>query len=292
MLMIFSPWALAASFIEVLGIAQDGGVPHIGCNSQTCRNLSQTHRHLQVASLAIIDEASKQFWLVDASYHFPEQYRRLKEIPGWQLAGIFLTHAHIGHYTGLMFLGREALAARDVPVYAMPRMAEFLQHNGPWSQLVKLSNIKIYPLTNQQPVAITSQIKVTPIVVPHRDEYSETVGFLIAGSERQVLYIPDINKWQQWHQSIVNWIGKVDRAYLDATFYDATELKHRLSKVPHPLVQESMALFDKLPNEQKQKIYFIHFNHTNPLLIADSPQTKQLLNKGYHLAQQGARFKL
>eukprot|EP00957_Ditylum_brightwellii_P156501 11911053-Ditylum_brightwellii.AAC.1 len=60
--------------------------------------------------------------------------------------GIFLTHAHIGHYTGLMYLGREALGAVDVPVYAMPRMRSFLKNNGPWSQLVSLGNINIQNL--------------------------------------------------------------------------------------------------------------------------------------------------
>ena len=60
--------------------------------------------------------------------------------------GIFLTHAHIGHYTGLMYLGKEAINANCIPVYTMPRMNDFLKRNGPWNQLVLLDNIELLPL--------------------------------------------------------------------------------------------------------------------------------------------------
>ena len=42
----------------------------------------------------------------------------------------------MGHYSGLMHLGREAANTSKVPVYAMPRMLEFLAKNGPWNQLL------------------------------------------------------------------------------------------------------------------------------------------------------------
>ena len=41
--------------------------------------------------------------------------------------GIFLTHAHIGHYSGLIHLGKEALGAKGISVYAMPKMSFFLK---------------------------------------------------------------------------------------------------------------------------------------------------------------------
>ncbi len=88
----------------------------------------------------------------------------------------------MGHYTGLMHLGREAMGARAVPVWAMPRMRDFLASSGPWSQLVRLRNIELQPLAADSTVTLGDSLHVTPFLVPHRDEYSETVGFRIEGA--------------------------------------------------------------------------------------------------------------
>ena len=56
---------------------------------------------------------------------------------------IFITHAHIGHYAGLMYFGREALGSNNVNINVLPKMANFLKTNGPWSQLVEINNINI-----------------------------------------------------------------------------------------------------------------------------------------------------
>ena len=169
--------------------------------------------------------------------------------------GIFLTHAHIGHYTGLMYLGREVMGSQDVPVYAMPRMKSFLMNNGPWSQLVNLNNIEIRDLQNRQAVQLNKRLRVTPIQVPHRDEFSETVGYLIESDKTSVLFIPDIDKWGKWEDSILEWIQKIDMAFLDATFYQNGEISGRdMSEIPHPFVEESMALFNSLSEEDKSKV--------------------------------------
>src|SRR5690242_10590642 len=110
-------------YVLVLGIAQDGGIPQAGCTQSCCAG----GRHENVSSLALVEPAAHRWWLFDATPDFREQLARVRaEAPGCTLAGVFLTHAHIGHYTGLLQLGREAMGAHDVPVYAMPRMQEFL----------------------------------------------------------------------------------------------------------------------------------------------------------------------
>src|SRR6266581_6542646 len=194
---------LEEPYLVVLGVAQDGGYPQPGCRGACCREAwKNPGLRRRVASVAIVDPESSSRLLVDATPDFPEQLRSLDTIapvaesPG--LAGIFLTHGHIGHYTGLMYLGREAMGAAEVPVYVMPRMKEFLSGSGPWSQLVRLRNIELRPMKEDEPVRLNSRISVTPIRVPHRDEYTETVGFLIKGPRRSVLYLPDIDQWQKW----------------------------------------------------------------------------------------------
>ncbi len=202
----------------------------------------------------------------------------------------------MGHYTGLMHFGREAAGTVNIPVFAMPRMKKFLSTNGPWNQLIKLNNITINALSDNHPVKLNQRLKVTPLLVPHRDEYSETVGFLIDGSNRKVLFIPDIDKWSKWNRDIVNEIKRVDYAFLDATFFAGGELPGRdMSEVPHPFVKESIKLFSQLSKMDRQKIHFIHFihfNHSNPLLQDNSRAQQIVFSEGYRIAKAGLRLSL
>ncbi len=285
--------------LVVLGIAQDGGYPQAGCEKACCRPVWEGQQPpRRVVSLGLVDKIGNRVYLFDATPDFRSQlHDLLAYLPAGQrsiqnLAGIFLTHAHTGHYTGLMHLGREAMGARQVPVYAMPRMLAFLQANGPWSQLVALQNMVLHPLSPDSSVHLPNGIAVTPIPVPHRDEYSETVGFRIRTPGKKVLYIPDIDKWQKWQHSIVEEVKKVDYAFLDATFYSEAELPNRnMKEIPHPFVPETMQLFANQPDSVKRKIYFIHFNHTNPLLL-DGPAATQVRQRGFNLAREGRQFKL
>ena len=209
------------------------------------------------------------------------------------LDGILLTHAHTGHYSGLIHLGREAIGARNVPVWAMPRMQTFLTANGPWSQLVSLENIRLRPLTHNTPVALNSRIRVTPFTVPHRDEFSETVGFRITGPQRTVIYIPDIDKWGRWSQQIEDVIRSADRAYLDGTFFANGEIPGRdMSLIPHPFIAESLSRFTGLSVTERNRVRFIHLNHTNPALSPDSAEARIIRRAGCAVAVQGERFGL
>ncbi|HEV7574194.1 MAG TPA: MBL fold metallo-hydrolase [Thermoanaerobaculia bacterium] len=256
-------------YTVILGIAQDGGYPQAGCMREDCiaawRNPKLRQR---VASIAIVDPQSHQRWIIDATPDFPTQLATLDAIAlrGTALLdGILLTHAHIGHYLGLAHLGREVLGAHSIKVYAMPRMREFLQHNGPWDQLVKLHNIELVPIEDGVPIALNERITITPLRVPHRDEYSETVGFIVRGPTHSILWLPDIDKWEKWTTPLESVLAQVDVAYIDGTFYDATELPGRdLSEIPHPLMTETLARLGDSP--VRAKVRFIHLNQSNPLL--------------------------
>ena len=289
---------LQAPYIVVLGTVQDAGSPQIGCDKACCKALhTSPDKDRMVVSLGLVDPVHGKSWLLEATPDLPRQLAILNETmqapPGQLPDGIFITHAHIGHYTGLMYLGREAINASSAQVYAMPRLAGYLQSNGPWSQLVNLKNIALQPLVADSAVRLAEEIEITPFVVPHRDEFSETVGYRITGPRKKALFIPDIDKWAKWERDITEEISQVDYAFVDATFYDAAEINYRdISTIPHPFVSESMQLFDGLPGSEKSKIHFIHFNHTNPLLNPNSKETKDLLKKGYRIAQVRDRFDL
>ena len=281
-------------FVVVLGTLQDGGSPHMGCEKDCCKKLDASRK---VVSLGLIDPMSKKKFLFEASPDFVAQTNILQGLlPSYGEKtpdGIFITHAHMGHYAGLMFLGREAMNSKSVQVYAMPKMKSFLENNGPWSQLVSLNNIQIKSLSEGNWENISPSLKVKPILVPHRDEFSETVGFIIEGPHKKLLFIPDIDKWEKWRSDIVSLIKEVDHALIDGTFYSATEVGNRnIAEIPHPLVQESMQLFDSLPDKEKDKIVFIHFNHTNPLLNEQSEEAKFVKSKGFRIAEINLRISL
>jgi pyrroloquinoline quinone biosynthesis protein B len=289
---------ISKTSIVILGSVQDGGSPHIGCKKECCKNLFlHPDESRKVVSLGLIDPDNKRSYLFEATPDMTKQMKHLKELGRFNDLetpdGIFLTHAHIGHYTGLMYLGKEAMNADQVPVYAMPVMQQFLENNGPWSQLVNSKNIVISPLINRETIQLTSNLKVIPFTVPHRDEYSETVGYEIIGPTKRALFIPDIDKWDKWEKDIVEEIKRVDYAFIDATFYDGEEINNRdISEIPHPFIIESMTLFGNLSPEEKKKIVFIHFNHTNPALNPESEQTKEILKNGFLIARINDRFEL
>jgi len=284
----------SSQYITVLGIAQDGGYPQAGCTAEHCQRHwrgEEAKRH--VVSLGLTDQASGQNWLFEATPDFTAQFQQLQQASGsTNLSGIFLTHAHMGHYVGLLQLGREAMGAKGMPVYVMPRMKEFLENNAPWSQLVALGNIKLILIAQDQPIQLTSNLRVTPLKVPHRDEFSETVGFRIETSEKSLLFIPDIDKWPLWERDIRAEVARVDVALLDATFYQEGELPNRnMSEIPHPFVAETINLFSPLPATEKRKIKFIHFNHTNPLIL-EGPERMAVKNLDFDVATEGERIVL
>ncbi len=283
-------------YITVLGTAQDAGFPQINCEKECCKAFYDGVESKKLIScLGLVDLKAKTKYIFDATPDFTQQIEDLKSKHldnGSVVDGVFLTHAHIGHYTGIMFLGREAMGAKNVPTYVMPEMKAYLEQNGPWSQLVSLNNIELQEMNHDSIIALHPDLKVTPFLVPHRDEFSETVGYKIQGKNKSALFIPDINKWELWKRSIVEEVKKVDYAFLDATFFKEGEIPRPMSEVPHPFIVETVSLFEKEALETKNKIHFIHFNHSNPALKETHPLKDSITSLGYNFAKQGAIFGL
>ncbi|MCH1385483.1 MAG: MBL fold metallo-hydrolase [Flavobacteriaceae bacterium] len=273
--------------LVVLGTLQDAGSPHMDC-AKSCCVIERLNDY--VVSLGVIDDDNT--YVFEATPDFVAQTNYLRSLGAAERYSIFLTHAHMGHYAGLIHLGREAANSDRVPVYAMPRMQQFLRTNGPWNQLIRLENIVIQPLQNETPVGLSNRLKVTPLLVPHRDEYSETVGYHIQGKSKSALFIPDIDKWELWEKDIISIISSVDYAFLDATFFAEGEIPRPMAEVPHPFVVESVDMFNTLPESEKNKIYFIHLNHSNPARDVEFSKRKQLEKEGYRFANFGMQFPL
>lgn len=292
-----------APFVLVLGTAQDGGIPHLGGHAgpDEAARRDPAHRRL-VASLLIVDPVTGRRWLIDASPDLAAQLDRVDAVAPPRavksgrpqiLDGIFLTHAHVGHYLGLAQLGREVYSADHLPAYGSARMTAFLSANGPWDQLVRLGQIVPTTIAPGERVELTQGLSVTPFLVPHRDEYSDTFGFEIRGPNRSLLYIPDIDKWERWDESIEERLATVDVALLDATFYDAGELPGRsMAEVPHPLVVESLQRFAQLPEGERRKVIFTHLNHSNLAALPGTPERNAIEAAGLRVAEEMERIDL
>jgi pyrroloquinoline quinone biosynthesis protein B len=287
---------ITKQYITILGTAQDGGFPHIGCQKKCCDDFYKGISPKQkVVSLGLIDRKAQQKFLFEAT---PDISTQLADLENNHLKtntiinGVFITHAHIGHYAGLLYFGKEALGKKDTRVYAMPKMKGFLENNGPWSQLVTDQNIVFSDLKKDTVIQLNHSLKVTPFLVPHRDEFSETVGYKIEGKNKSALFIPDINKWSLWKKNIVDEVKKVDYAFLDATFFKEGEINRPMSEVPHPFIVETVDLFKNESLTTKNKVIFIHFNHTNPALQPNSKERNELTLLGYKFATEGERFEL
>jgi pyrroloquinoline quinone biosynthesis protein B len=264
--------------IEILGVAQDGGRPHLGCEKSCCAELTENNL---VAALAV--HGQSEWLLIDATPDMPEQIRNAGSMP----AAIVLTHAHIGHYTGLTHLGREVMSSDRLPVWCSARMADYLRSNGPWSQLVALNNIELHEFESGVLFNPVDGISILPLKVPHRDEYSDTHGFSITNNGYRTLYIPDIDSWDAWGH-LIDLAREHQTAIIDATFYDDYELGNRdMSQIPHPRVTESLELLAPVINDTGLRVIFSHLNHTNPLWDKKSKPYLNVISSKAEVAKAG-----
>ena len=279
----------------VLGTAQDGGYPQAGCKASCCNSPDFLENGpLYPSSLAICDPGGNQRWIIDCTPSFPQQLALLeKTAPLNGIPGFLLTHAHTGHYTGLIHLGREVLNATGVEVYALRGMKAFLENNLPWKELVDGKNIKLRLTEPAQYLDLSPGIRVTPYLVPHRDEYSETACFQVDGPSRSLLWLPDIDTWEDMNPSIEELISGVDLAFLDGTFFNAEELPGRdISSIAHPFIEDSINRFSDLPDGEREKIRFIHLNHSNPAIHPGSTAAARIEQAGHSIARQGDLIEL
>ncbi|MDY0393624.1 MBL fold metallo-hydrolase [Virgibacillus halophilus] len=278
--------------LHVLGTAQDAGLPHPNCFCKNCsRAMVDPQFRRSAASLAVVLPDEKQWHLIDATPDLKEQMARLQIKYGMKaklMESIFLTHAHLGHYPGLLFLGREAVGANGMPVMAGGKMKRLLEEQAPWSQLTQLGNIDVQEIADEQAIRISPHVTVTPVDVPHRNEFSETFAFWIKGPHKQVFYVPDIDRWDDWGEDVRSICRQADICLVDGTFYsvkDLSDIGRDYREIPHPLMLDTMERLQDFTNQTD--IYFTHLNHSNPAIDPDQSIRREMEAKGFHIAEEG-----
>ncbi len=292
-------------FLEILGVAQDAGVPQAACFSANCQAARRDPSLRRYATSLALVTAGGGTYLFEATPDIRPQLDRVLELGrlrGRQdqgrkyLDGIFLTHAHMGHYTGLLHLGYEAAHSQGVPLFASEKMIAFLRANQPWRQLVDLNNVVPEAVAFGGKVELAEDLTVEPLAVPHRDELSDTVAWRVRGPSRTVLFLPDCDPWSRWQArrfDLAALLDGVDVFLADASFFSGDELPGRdLTKIGHPLVRDSLEHFGDDVRAGKLRVVFIHFNQSNPLLAPDSAEAAEVRAAGFELAQRGLRLPL
>ena len=282
--------------IFIVGTTQDGGYPHIGCDLECCQDAwinPELKRY--ASSIAVIDHQNKKYFLIDVTPDLSEQLHMFCNVYGrsYVLSGMFLTHAHVGHYMGLFKLGLEMMNSNQIPLYAMPEMMSFLKNNSSTHFLFESNNIADNIIREQQLIQLGTNLSISPFYVPHRNELSETVGYKIQSNNKSVIYIPDVDSWKECDFNILDMVSQNDYLFLDGTFYNKSELSTRdISKIPHPSILDSMNTFKSLSNYDKNKIYFTHLNHTNNLLRKDSKEYRRVIDNKYNILHEKQKFML
>jgi pyrroloquinoline quinone biosynthesis protein B len=282
--------------IKVLGSAQDAGVPHVACHCATCMDARRNPQHARRGpAIGIYDEVGGGTWMIDASPDFDvqlemlwESVREVRPRNRFPLDGLFLTHAHFGHYWGLGFLGKEACSPKGLPVYCTPDMQKFLAQNRPFADLIARENILIYPVEHGVDVPVHPELTITPYKVEHRRDFTDTVAYILKGSRQTILYVPDMDDVTP---DIAELIGRMDVALIDGCFYSGAELPGRdIREVPHPLIPDTMDLLQD--QVRSTEIVFTHFNHSNHAIHPESEEGKKVVARGFGLAADGDEFAL
>ena len=276
----------------ILGIAQDGGVPHPGCYCDTCQFYWDNQIVLSPSSLAIIDE--KQLHLFDVTRNLD---RQLRKVGNKNVTDIWLTHGHIGHIDGIGLFGKEVMNLKNVRLHASELMIKLIENTPKWNKLIEDKILIPIQFNSNESMQISENLKITPIRVPHRDELTDTHAFMINGPQKSLLYLPDHDTWEETldmvqQDSVIEWFDflGIEIVLMDGTFWSKNELS-RQDDVPHPPVVESLERLGNVKGKELE-VFFIHFNHTNPLLIPKSNEIKKLLDSGCKIPIEGQQFLL
>ncbi|MEZ5066393.1 MAG: MBL fold metallo-hydrolase [bacterium] len=270
-------------YAVVLGTAQDGGYPHVGCGCEACsRAVAEPTRARRVACLGLV--TSKGAALVDAGPDLPSQWRELaghaRRAVNEPPRAILVTHLHAGHILGLPLLGREGWGGTGTPVWATEDCLAALEENQPFARLFQEGHLAARVLHLGWDTSLDDLV-IQPIPVPHRAEVGDTVAYRIEGPERSILYAPDLDLLTP---ELLGHLKSVDLALLDGTFFRKRELRRDdANSVPHPAIADTMSAVARAGT----RIWFTHLNHTNPAIDPDSRERRAVEALGMRIAEDG-----
>lgn len=266
--------------VEILGSVQDGGVPHLGANSKADEMARQNRENIKYVTSVLLKEGESNNspkYLIEASPDIRYQ------VDAGYIDGVFIPHTGLGHVTGLLYFGKEGQNAQDLNVHTNKDVERFLMNNDPYRYLLDRENIEIQNLGDQQEMELMGG-KITSYQYEHAALVEKTTGYMIEGESKKLFYLSDID---EINRDVKEKVKEADIAILDGTFYSKDEIE-RYEEVPHPTIPETMEKFSETDTE----IYFIHMNHTNPVLIEDTEERQEVEERGFGVVEKGMEFQI
>ena len=266
--------------ILILGTMQDAGIPQLDCLCVNCKRIRIIGKKF-VSCIAVIGD--RKAVIIDATPDLPSQFNFLKEYLKDKIGinGLLITHLHIGHYIGLPFFGRESANTKKFPIYLTKENFEFLQRNKPFSYLFERNELQQLIFNDGEEILLDNSTKIKPFSVPHRNEDGNTVGLEIINriNNKKAIYISDIDYLSD---EVVKQLLSADKVLLDGTFFTKSEIM-RQQDVPHPPISETI---DRFGQQTEKKFYFIHLNHSNPLVDKTSKEYSLITEMNYQVANE------
>ena len=284
--------------LTILGTAQDGGVPQAGCGCSNCNAAFENPERVRFpVSLGVMDNQGGMH-LIEATRALPEQLKIWADACRYDSPirpnSVLLTHAHLGHIEGIGQFGKEAMGCRNLTLVASESVASILQEKKLMTPFV-IADFGSQNLPKFQQGGVVFDF----IPVPHRDDTSDTHAILISGENKRVLFLPDLDDWEQTLKSVGytnpnEWFQSLGATHvlLDATFWNGEELSGRdMKDVPHPTVENSLVRLQE-GGIGGPEIILIHLNHTNPLNNPNSHQSRMVEDAGHSIGQRGLTIEL
>ncbi|WP_199540501.1 pyrroloquinoline quinone biosynthesis protein PqqB [Paraburkholderia kururiensis] len=312
--------------IKVLGSSAGGGFPQWNCNCRNCDGVRRgTVKATRRTQSSIAVSANGEDWLlVNAS---PDLLAQIAAHPELQparrvrdsgIAAALVIDAQIDHVTGLVML-RE----RDtpLPLYATQAVWQDLCTGFPIGPM-----LSHYCGVEHHPIALDGgafsvaalpglQIEALPLsskappYSPHRNapERGDNIGltFINPQSGKRAFYAPGLGAIEP---HVLAAMREADLLLVDGTLWTGDEMiRLGLSKktsadmghLPQSGPGGMIEVLDSIGSDKsngsgtgKPRKVLIHINNTNPILVEDSPERRELADHGIEVAYDGMAFEL
>jgi pyrroloquinoline quinone biosynthesis protein B len=299
----------------VLGAAAGGGFPQWNSNAEACRRARAGDagaRARTQASLAVSGDGGERWFLINASPDLREQIQAQKILHPRQglrsspIEGIILTGADVDAIAGLLHL-RERQA---FTLYGSDRVLGVLKAN-PIFGVLSEECVKREPVPLDRPFrplhvdGSGSGLEVELFDVPGKvalyletghnaqelaGKPGDTVGVEIRQGARRLVYIPGCSRMTN---DLRKRLAGASVVLFDGTLWQDDEMI-RLGLGPktgqrmgHMSVSDpdgTIVAFRDIPVRRK---ILIHINNSNPILLDDSAERRQLAGEGWEVAYDG-----
>jgi len=308
-------------YIRVLGSAAGGGYPQWNCNhpnSRRARRNDPAARPRTQSSIAVSADGEDWF-LFNASPDLRQQIndntilqprRGLRHSP---IQGVVLTNADVDHVAGLLSL-RESQPLR---IYATPRVLDVLAANSIFNVL-NPEFVKREAVHLEEPVELLktdgggSGIRITPFAVPGKvalwlEDASKGDNFGSVAEDTIALEAEDMHSGSRFFYipgcaeittELADRLRGAELILFDGTLWvDDEMIRDGVGvktgrRMGHMSVSGNDGTMAALaPLDIKRKI-FIHINTTNPILLEDSAERKQVKDAGWEVSYDGMAIEL